>query len=119
MISLLPSRSDSAIAIEAGGKITKDDIETFEGYIEESFGDHDDFNCLMIINDDLDGYSIEGLFEDMKLDLEHMSQFNKCAVVSEKNWLEKTTEMGNYLPGIEMKHFNQEETDEAWNWLKQ
>jgi hypothetical protein len=47
-----------------------------------------------------------------------MNQFDRAAVLTEKTWLKKVSELeGALYPGLEIKGFNSDERSEAEAWL--
>lgn len=47
-------------------------------------------------------------------------KFKKAAVLTDKNWLQKVSEFeGLMIPGIEIKAFDRNQTEEAESWLSQ
>ncbi|MGN1401376.1 MAG: STAS/SEC14 domain-containing protein [Bacillus sp. (in: firmicutes)] len=117
MLKILPSVVDTVIAVEFSGKMTEEDAQVLDRYIAERFGEEKPFHLLAIVND-LDGTSLMGMVKGLKFDFKRMGQMNKIAVVSEKNWIKNLTDVGDYMPNLEMKHFLPVEIDDAWQWLK-
>ncbi|PLR95726.1 STAS/SEC14 domain-containing protein [Bacillus sp. T33-2] len=118
MITFRPSRDLSTIALEFEGNATKQDAEKLDDYVKTSFTEDQKFNILAVIHD-VDGSTLRGVVDGVKFDAKRWRQFNKFAVVSELDWLAAMTMLGNYLPGIEAKHFGQDQIEEAWDWIKQ
>ena len=61
----------------------------------------------------------KAIMEEAKIDMKRWSQYNKLAVVSEKKSLETMTNISDFLPGIKVEHFNMDEMEKAWNWIKE
>ncbi|PLR75971.1 STAS/SEC14 domain-containing protein [Bacillus sp. V3-13] len=117
MITFLPSNNSSTITLEFDGKATKEDAEKLDNYVKTHFTDNQKFNIIAIIHD-IDGSTIKGVVDGVKFDAKRWRQFNKFAVVSEKDWLAALTMLGNYLPGIEAKHFAKGQLEEARRWIE-
>lgn len=117
MLLIHPSREESTVVVEFSGTATQDDAQRLDRHVRDRFSEDEAFNILAIIHD-VDGSTIKGLRSGMEFDAKRWKQFNKIAVVSEKNWLDMLTELGNYLPGIESRHFKKGERDQAWEWIK-
>lgn len=117
MLSFIPSKDPDTIAVEFEGKAVKEDLVKVDQEIQKRFKDKEKFNVYAIIHE-VDGATPKALLEDAKLDVKRWSQYNKMAVVSDKNWLEKMTGLSDILPGVEAKHFRMEEADKAWDWIK-
>ncbi|PLR79575.1 STAS/SEC14 domain-containing protein [Bacillus canaveralius] len=117
MITTLPSDNPSTSTLEFDGKSTKEDAEKLDNYVKTHFADNQEFNILAIIHD-IDGSTLKGVVAGVEFDAKRWRQFNKFAVVNEKNWLAALTMLGNYLPGIEAKHFDKHQLEEARRWIE-
>lgn len=115
MILLKPNELDSVIEIEVDGKITEHDIETFESIFKDKKENNERLNLLIQITN-MQGYTMKGLVEDLKF-AKHWNDFDKIAVVSDKKAIELGTKVSDYMPKIEVKHFNTDEKDSAKEWL--
>lgn len=118
MMNFLPSKDDSTIAVEFEGKATKEDAQKLDERAKENFGDDRKFNIFALIHD-VDGSTLKGMAEGFKTDAKHWKQYRKIAVVSDRDWIKKAGSLGDYLPGIEVKHFEKSQQDEAWKWIMQ
>ncbi|WP_110926584.1 SpoIIAA family protein [Bacillus massiliglaciei] len=116
MLRIMPSKDERVLAVEFDGKAAGEDAAVLDAHVNEKFGDRE-FNVLAVIRD-VDGSTLKGLVEGMKFDAKKWKQFQKFAVVGDKNWIKAAASVGNLLPGIEAKHFNMDETEEAWSWLR-
>lgn len=117
MFEIIPSRDSSVIAVEVKGEATGADAKVVDQYAEEHYGQNEKFNVFAVIHE-LKGMTLEGLLKGMKTDAKRWNQFRKFAVVSDKNWIETSAKAAAVLPGIEVKVFEKNQTDEAWDWLK-
>ncbi|NEP46182.1 MAG: STAS/SEC14 domain-containing protein, partial [Okeania sp. SIO2H7] len=62
--------------------------------------------------------SLEALFEDLKMAMRHLKDFDKKAVVADESWLTKLgTAASKFFPNIEVKCFPPSEADKAMEWL--
>jgi len=47
-------------------------------------------------------------------------KFRKGAVLTDKNWLQKASELeGLLIPGVDIKAFNRDQKEEAGSWLSE
>ena len=116
MLTFLPSKDPSTVAVEFSGKSTEEDAHKLDHYVKEHFLDDKEFNLLAVV-DDVDGASLKGLAEGFKFDTKRMKQFNKIAIVADNNWSEMLAGLGNIMPGIDAKQFENDQLDEAWDWI--
>ncbi|WP_078592779.1 STAS/SEC14 domain-containing protein [Evansella clarkii] len=118
MIKLIQSEDPAAVAVEFEGKTMKDDMEELEAHIEEKFPGEEKFKIFAFIHD-MKNATFQGMTEGMKFDTKYWKRIRKVAVVSEqKKWKQVISDIGNYWPGVKIKHFEYEEKEAAWEWLK-
>lgn len=117
MLTFIQSQDSQTIAFKVEGTIAKEDLQELEREISERFSKDQLFNAYAVIGQ-VKMPTIKALIEEAKIDMKRWSQYNKLAVVSEKNWLGTITNLGDLLPGIEAKHFKPNEAEQAWNWIK-
>lgn len=117
MLSFIPSQDRNTIAMEFEGKAVKEDMLKVDQEIQKRFKDKEQFNVYAVIHE-VDGATAKALMEEAKIDIKHWSQYSKVAIVSDENWLEKMSGTSTILPGIEAKHFQMEEAEKAWEWIK-
>lgn len=74
---------------------------------------------LLVEVENLD-YTAAVFFADIKSSLNYHEDFNAMAVVSDKNWLDKDTDIfGKLLSGLSAKRFEFNEYEKTLNWLRQ
>ncbi|MDN3439106.1 STAS/SEC14 domain-containing protein [Planococcus sp. APC 3900] len=117
MLTFIPSQDSQTIAFKIEGTITKENLQELEREISERFSKDQPFNAYAVIGQ-VKVPTINALMEEVKIDMKRWSQYNKLAVVSEKNWLVTITDLGDLLLGIEAKHFKAREAEQAWNWIR-
>ncbi len=116
MLTFLPSKDPSTIAVEMSGKSTEEDARKLDKFIKENLLDGKEFNLLAVV-DNVDGASLKGLAQGIKFDTKRINQFNKIAIVADKSWSTMIATLSNFVPGIKAKHFETGKLDEAWNWI--
>ncbi|MBT2581509.1 STAS/SEC14 domain-containing protein [Planococcus sp. ISL-109] len=118
MLSFVTSKDEQTLAIEVEGKMTKEDLEKFDNVVFDKFRNDEKFSVYAVIGD-IDTPSAGAIFEELAIDAKRWSQYNKLAVVSEKDWLTKITGVIDKLPGVQVKHFPLDQMEQAWNWIKE
>lgn len=115
MINIIPSGRNDLLEVEVTGNVTKDDMKEFERAFHEKKTPGQEMNLLMVVND-MD-MTMKTLKEDFMFDKEHMDEFNKVAVVSDKKWVEMGSKLENLMPGMEVKHFDKDHRADAVTWI--
>lgn len=118
MLSFVTSKDEQTLAIEVEGKVTKDDLKKFDNVVFEKFRNDEKFNVYAVIGD-IDAPTAGAIFEELAVDAKRWSQYNKLAVVSEKDWLDKASGVIDKLPGVQAEHFPIDQMEAAWDWIKE
>ena len=86
MLQLIESRQENIIAAKIKGKITKTDVDKVHLLIDDISSKYKkiDFYFEMC---EFEGYTLKGLWEDIKIDISHMKEYGKIAIVGEKELL--------------------------------
>ncbi|MDN7243083.1 STAS/SEC14 domain-containing protein [Planococcus sp. N028] len=117
MLTLVPSKDSSTIALEVNGKVKKEDMEKLDKVIQEKFKDHGKFNVYAVVHE-FDGVTFKAMAEEVKIDIKRWNQYAKLAVISDNKSLKGLTEASGYLPKVKTKHFPLGEMEEAWEWIR-
>ncbi len=72
---------------------------------------------LYVLGEDVTGYSPGAAWQDTKVGLGHYTQWEKVAVVSDKEWLRHSVDIFGYLIPGEIKAFTPAEEAEARTWV--
>ena len=119
MVKIIDFASEKVIGMSIEGKIEAGDIELIASICEEKF-DKSDQLSIYVEMESFEGISIEAFFKDLKFGIKNFSKFDKKAVVTDKNWIQKLGNFSDKLFGsIEIKVFSFEEIEEAKNWLSE
>lgn len=118
MLSFVPSKDMETIAIEFEGAATHKDAMKIDKIIQEKFAAKGKFNIYAIISE-REGASFEGLEESMKVNMDAWHHFHKFAVISSSHIKEKSAEIEKLLPKLEVKYFQLDEMNDAWDWIQE
>jgi intergrase/recombinase len=88
MIDIIPTDSEHVIGCKIDGRINKEDIEELATYIEDKLSKNKKLRIYVEVLK-LEGISLEALFKDLKLGIKHFSDFDKKAIVTNKDWIKK------------------------------
>ncbi|PQJ27788.1 STAS/SEC14 domain-containing protein [Rubritalea profundi] len=120
MIIKLPSSEGRYLGYEVSGTIGPDQERLWIADIEAALEMHAKV-CVLLVLDTGAGWGVRAGIDDIKWVLTHMNKLEKiCVVADEKvwQWLVAIDSKFAKLVGIREKHFNTEELDQAWKWLK-
>ncbi|MBB5211237.1 STAS/SEC14 domain-containing protein [Microbulbifer hydrolyticus] len=106
------------LSLYARGKLEHEDYETLVPMLESAIAgmDHPKVDVLFDMRD-LTGWEIRAAWDDLKLGLKHGRQFNRVAMVGDKQWQEVAAKVGSWFIGGEAKIFD--DRAQAVAWLEQ
>lgn len=107
----------NVIGVVAKGEIVADDYrDTLVPAIEAALKDTDKVRFLYVLGPDYEGFSAGAMWEDGKLGLEHLTSWDKIAVVSDKDWVRHSVNAFGYLLPGKVKVFTLDEQEETATW---
>lgn len=119
MIELIDLDSPKAVGLRLAGKMEEADMARPVKAIEEKLASSEQV-AIYVEVESFTGVSFDALVEDIRFALPNFKKFNKKAVVSDKQWMEKLTRVADkFLPSIELRHFSSDQREEARAWVKQ
>ncbi|HFC31097.1 MAG TPA: STAS/SEC14 domain-containing protein [Oceanospirillales bacterium] len=114
------TRVDEHIFLElkAIGKLTHDDYETITPLLESAIKgvEHPQINVLIDALD-FQGWELRAAWDDLKLGLKHGKEFQKMAIVGNKNWLKHAAKIGSWFIAGEAEYFD--DITKAIAWLNE
>ncbi len=117
MIELIDIPSPRAVGAKISGKIEKSDLDQIIAAIEKKLQKVDKLGIYVEL-ESFGGISFDALADDVKFGLANLNRFDKKAVVSAEEWVEKTAEfVDKIFSGIEIRHFSPEQKEEAKKWV--
>lgn len=116
MIRLSDKTNGNLIALEITGKINQGDYQFLNPILDKAVKEFGKLNLLMKIQD-MEGFTPKAMWEDLK-EVRHLNDFNKIAIVGEKDWKKTFTKITDPLTPAEVKYFDFEEEPVAYEWVK-
>src|SRR5271165_3989232 len=80
MIEMLDQSSGKVFGMRVSGKLAHQDYERFVPLLEKLIEDHGSVRCLVELTD-LHGIEPRALWDEIKFDVRHARQIERCAVV--------------------------------------
>jgi len=120
MITKITGLPDFVVGFEASGEVTKAEYEnTIIPAVNEAAERGGELYYLFVIRTGLNHFTAGALWDDLKVGLQHITQWKKMAIVSESKGIEKFTDIVSYvLPG-QAKGFLMNELEEAKKWVSE
>ncbi|MGB2630168.1 MAG: STAS/SEC14 domain-containing protein [Candidatus Omnitrophota bacterium] len=119
MIEVLSKSHDNVLGIKASGKVTAVDYEkVLIPKVNDLLSEHATGRFLYYLSDEFEGFELGALWDDAKYASAHSDQFDKVAIVGGPKWVQWTTKLAGLFIKAEVKKFNKNQLDEAWNWIE-
>jgi hypothetical protein len=117
MFTLINGIPKDILGIVISGKTTKEDYDQLNPLLEKHKMEHGTIKFFVEI-DELN-YTAKAMWADFKTGLHYWRDIKSVAIVTDKEWLEKSIEaFGAIIPGMKTKGFELDERQEALQWLK-
>lgn len=120
MIEVMTDLPDRVLGLNASGEVTANDYKTvLVPAIEEKLTKQKKVRLLYVFGDEFTGYSGGAAWEDAKVGMKHLTSFERIAVVTDVDWIEKMVKaFGFALPG-EVRVFDDDDLENARRWISE
>jgi hypothetical protein len=120
MIERLKGFPDNVVAFRASGEVTKQDYnEVLIPAVEKALNSRDKVRILYELGPDFDGYDASAAWEDFKVGVEHLSRWERIAVITDVEWIGLATRLFSvFLPGT-IRVYPHAEAAKARLWITQ
>ncbi len=120
MLEVMPESAGKILWLRAAGRLTDRDYrEVFTPRLEAVIREHGKVRLLFHLDPDFKGWTPGALWEDLKLDLKHLGDFEKVALAGAPAWADALTKLfAHFMPG-EVRTFLREHLAEAWIWIQE
>lgn len=117
MLTLISFEDDRVVGARISGKITRPEFDTVAAALEAALAKHDKVRFYAEM-ETFGGVAMDALFKDLEFGLRHWQQFEREAVVTDRNWMRRLALMADkLLPSIEVKVFAGDEVESAKAWI--
>jgi len=101
MLEKISDVPDSVLGFRASGELTGEDYRNvLVPAVEAALQSRDKLRLLYLLGDDVTGLSAGAAWQDTKVGMEHVTRWEKIAVVTDKDWLRHSVDIFGYLiPG--------------------
>ncbi|WP_285270179.1 STAS/SEC14 domain-containing protein [Kaistella rhinocerotis] len=117
MITLIPDVPENVAAFRASGEITKDDFESVVmPHVKAKVNTFDELNYLLLLDTDLDKFTVGAWMQDAFLGLKNLSKWNRAAIVTDKTAVQKFTDGFSAVAPGEFRGYSKDELSQAIAW---
>jgi hypothetical protein len=115
VIKQLTGMPAGVIGFEANGKLHAEDYRDVLLPAVEAAAANGEVRIVIVIAE-FDGLSAGGLWQDLKMGVEHLRGWHRIALVTDIEWMTQMTAMFGWMTPGEVKHFPLAERDTAIAW---
>lgn len=118
MIDTLKGFPDNVIAVACSAHVTKIDYETvLIPRVEQALATHKAVRLYYQIGADFTGIEPGAVWEDIKVGMQHLSRWERIAVVTDVNWIGHSIKAFSFLMPGEVRIFPIAEQAQAREWI--
>ena len=119
MIEVLSRGSGKVFGMRVSGKILHQDYEQFVPRLEKLIEERGSIRCLVEMTD-LHGIELRALWDEIKFDVRHARQIERCAVVGDRRWEAWMTKLSRPMFfNAEIRFFETVDREKAWEWIEE
>jgi hypothetical protein len=118
MFELLDGSDGKVVGIHASGRLTDSDYKTFIPRIEERIDQHGKIR-LLVDMEGFVGWDLYAAWDDFTFGMTHWHHFEKMALVGDTSWEKAAARAADLLMHGEVRFFDLDERDAAWDWIKE
>lgn len=117
MLQSITTAPRNIAAFEASGDITKEDFDRVIKIVDEKIEQEGELNYLLKLDTPLRNFTFAAWMNDAWLGIKNITKWNRCAIVTDKESVQKFTDMFSKIMIGEFRGYDQEEYDKAEHWV--
>jgi len=118
MIEILKDFPDNVVAAAAHGVVTKQDYQhTLIPQVELTLKRYPKIRCYYNLGPQFSEMEPGAMWEDFKIGVEHISRWERVAIVTDVEWIRHATNVFRFLMPGEVRVFATSETASAREWI--
>ena len=118
MIEQLKNFSDNVLAFVCHGQVSKAEYDTvLVPVVRNALKGHDKLRIYYETAGDFAGIAPGAVWEDIKVGMEHVTRWERMAVVTDIAWIKHTMQFFSFLMPGEMRIFPRSEVAQARAWI--
>jgi hypothetical protein len=118
MIETLSGLGERVVAVRARGKVTaKDFQDVLLPAVEAATQDGKRARLLYVLGPEFDGLEVGAMLHDAKVGLGHLSDFERIAVVTDRDWIAHSLRVTAFLIPAAVRLFAPDQLEEAKRWI--
>jgi SpoIIAA-like len=119
MIEILDQSTRDVFAMRVSGKILHQDYQHFVPSVEKRIEEHGSVRCYIEMFE-FHGIELRALWDEIKFDVRHARQIERCALVGDRAWQSWMTDFSRPIfSRAELRFFHVADRDKAWEWINE
>ena len=125
MLELIEGLPENALGFSAKGNVSAKDYETvLIPAVQEKLKHHDKVRLLYHLGDEFEKFEVGAMWDDAKVGLAHITEWEKIAIVTDVNWIQQAGKIFGFaietmsVPG-DVKIFHNSELEDAIKWISE
>jgi hypothetical protein len=119
MIKILSQSTEKILAIQLSGELLHQDYQQFVPILEKRIEEHGSVRCYIEMID-FQGIELRALWDEIKFDVRHARQIERCAIVGDRDWESWMTKMSRPIfSSAEERFYQLAERSHAWEWINE
>jgi len=118
MIEVVEGFPDNVVAVAAKGQVSRRDYsKVLVPAVESAFRRHRKVRCYYELGREFSGMDSGALWEDLKIGVEHIAQWERVAVVTDVEWVRLAVNVFRFLVPCDVRVFGTTEAADARGWI--
>ena len=118
MIEQLKSFPENVLAFVCSGRVTKADYDSvLIPSVIDALRSQNKVRLYYETAGDFAGIDPGAIWEDFRIGIEHLSRWERVAVVTDVEWIKQTVHLFGFLMPAAVRSFAASETDSAREWI--
>lgn len=118
MIECIDTFPDNVVALVAKGQVTKSDYEQMViPSVEAALKRHHKIRLYYELGSQFSGIDPGAAWEDMKVGVEHLTRWDRAAIVTDVDWIRHMIDAFRFLMPGRLRVFPTAQTNEARAWI--
>lgn len=117
MIQFIDLKKDNLLATIINGKLKENEVALLHKKIHQILEFNDKVSWYFEMSD-FDGWSAKGFWEDLKMDTNHASDYEKIAMVGDEKWQDWMTQLMKPFTSADIKFFEFKDKEKAKTWIQ-
>ena len=120
MIELIEGLPDGVVGLEAVGKVDSRDYKAIAApEVDRALLRHPKIRLIHVLDDRFTGYTAGGAWQDALLGLAHPTSFERIAVVTDSQSIDRLVKLAGWSISGELRLFPNREREQAEAWASE